>query len=136
MAMLRRELGRGFKFPIQVDRRGRIAMSEGQMDVEEAIRIVIGTRINERLMRARFGSDVPALLFEPATSSTAGRLADAIRTSLARWEPRIDVLEVLVEPDPAEASRFVASLSYRLRENNSVLNLVYPFYLNEGTEEG
>ncbi|HET7539650.1 MAG TPA: GPW/gp25 family protein [Polyangiaceae bacterium] len=111
-------------------------MSEGQMDVEEAIRIVIGTRINERLMRARFGSDVPALLFEPATSSTAGRLADAIRTSLARWEPRIDVLEVLVEPDPAEASRFVASLSYRLRENNSVLNLVYPFYLNEGTEEG
>jgi uncharacterized protein len=134
--MLRRELGRGWAFPIRIDRGGGIALSEGQWDVEEAIRIILGTRIGERLMRGRFGSDVPAILFETATSATAARLAEAIRTALSLWEPRIDVLQVLVETDPQLSTRFVASLSYRLRENNSVLNLVYPFYLTEGSAEG
>ena len=133
--MLRPELGRGWAFPIRVDRSGGIAMSEGQQDVEEAMRIILGTRIGERVMRSQFGSDVPTLLFEPATSATAARLTAAIQTALGRWEPRIDLLQVLVEPDPAVATHFIASISYRLRENNSVLNLVYPFYLSEGTEE-
>jgi phage baseplate assembly protein W len=133
--MARAELGRGWAFPIRIDRSGGIAMSEGQQDVEEAIRVVLGTRLGERVMRSQFGSEVPGVLFEPATSGTAARLTAAIQTGLARWEPRIDVLQVLVEPDPAAPTHFVASLSYRLRENNSILNLVYPFYLSEGTEE-
>jgi phage baseplate assembly protein W len=86
-------------------------------------------------MRSRFGSDVPGLLFESATPGTAGRLADAIRVALGNWEPRIDVVEVLVEPDAGTASRFIASLTYRLRENNALLNQVYPFYLREGEED-
>jgi phage baseplate assembly protein W len=133
--MLRRELGRGFSFPIRIDRRGRIAFSEGQQKVAEAIRIVLETRIGERVMRSRFGSEVPAILFEPATSSTADRLESAIRDALVRWEPRIDVIAVEVTVDPAQASRFIASLTYRLRENNALLNQVYPFYLTEGSED-
>jgi phage baseplate assembly protein W len=132
--MLRKELGKGWSFPIRVDRSGGIAMSQDQQDVEEAIRIILGTRVGERVMRSQFGSDVPNILFEPATSGTAGRLTAAVQSALARWEPRIDVLSVLVEPDASSPTHFVASLSYRLRENNSVLNLVYPFYLTEGTE--
>jgi phage baseplate assembly protein W len=133
--MLRQELGRGWAFPIRIDRSGGIAMSEGQQDVEEAIRIILATRIGERVMRNQFGSDVPNILFEPATAGTAGRLTAAVQTALARWEPRIDLLQVLVEPDPNAPTHFIASLSYRLRENNSILNLVYPFFLSEGSEE-
>lgn len=132
--MLRRELGRGWTFPLQIDRRGRWSMSEGPQKIEQAIRLVISTRLGERVMRSRFGSEVPGLLFEPATEATTSRVADAIQAALAQWEPRIDVLQVLVEADPSAPSRFVASLSYRIRENNSVLNLVYPFYLTEGPE--
>jgi hypothetical protein len=133
--MARRELGRGWAFPIRIDERtGGIAMVEGATDVEEAIRIILGTRLGERVMRSRVGSGVQAILFESATPATGARLADAIRAALGEWEARIDVLEVLVEPDPAAPSRLVAALSYRLRENNSVLNQVYPFYLREGEE--
>jgi phage baseplate assembly protein W len=110
-------------------------MSEGPRKIEEAIRLVIATHLGERVMRSRFGSEVPALLFESATSATASRVADAIQRALAQWEPRIDVLQVLVEPDPAAPSHFIASMSYRIRENNSVLNLVYPLYLTEGAAE-
>jgi len=133
--MLRRELGQGWGFPIRIGRHGGFVTVDGQADIDEAIQIVIGTRLGERVMRSRFGSEVPSLLFEPATSATAARIADAIRTALGRWEPRIDVLAVTVEPDPEVSTRLVASLTYRIRENNSVLNQVYPFYLNEGSEE-
>jgi phage baseplate assembly protein W len=110
-------------------------MSEGPKKIEESIRLVLGTRVGERVMRSRFGSEVRSMLFEPATSDSAARLADTIRTALAEWEPRIDVLQVLVEPDLAAPTRFVASLAYRIRDNNSVLNMVYPLYLSEGTED-
>lgn len=133
--MLRRELGRGFTFPLQLDRQGRFAMSEGPAKIEQAVRLVLATRLGERVMRSRFGSEVPALLFESATSGTASRVANAIQKALAQWEPRIDLLAVLVEPDAAAPSHFVASLSYRIRENNSLQNLVYPLYLTEGAEE-
>ena len=109
-------------------------MSEGPRKIEEAIRLVIATRVGERVMRSRFGSDVRGLLFEPATSATASAVATAIQRALGQWEPRIDVLQVLVEPGLGEPSHFIASLSYRIRENNSVLNLVYPLYLTEGEE--
>lgn len=133
--MLRSEIGRGFAFPLRLDRRGRFVLVEGRQDVEEAIRIILGTRPGERLMRGGFGSLVPSLLFEPRTAATAARVAAAIREALARWEPRIDVLHVDVQPDPGCETRMVASLSYRIRASNSVFNLVYPFYLQGRTEE-
>ncbi|WP_437983200.1 GPW/gp25 family protein [Sorangium sp. So ce117] len=132
--MLRRQLGRGFDFPLRLDPRGRFALVDGQENVARAIRIILGTRLGERLMLSDFGSEVPGILFEPATSATAVRMASAIRTALLRWEPRIDLLEVTVEPDPDVETRFIASLSYRIREGNSVVNKVYPFYLQEGAE--
>ena len=132
--MLRKELGRGWTFPIQLDRRGRFSTTEGPAKIEEAIRLVIATRVGERVMRSRFGSEVPGLLFESATSATASSVATAIQRALGQWEPRIDVLQVLVEPGPDTPSHLIASLSYRIRENNSVLNLVYPLYLTEGAE--
>jgi len=133
--MLRKELGRGWTFPIQIDRQGRFAFSQGQQKVAESIRVILETRLGERVMRSRFGSEVPAILFEPATSSTVDRLAAAIRSALVRWEARIDVLDVDVAVDSATPSRIVASLTYRLRENNALLNQVYPFYLREGSED-
>jgi uncharacterized protein len=133
--MLRKELGRGLAFPMRIDRWGGFAVSEDQQKVAESIRIILQTRVGERVMRSRFGSEVPAILFEPATSSTADRLRAAIEKALARWEPRVDVLGVEVAVDPKERTHFIASLRYRLRENNAILNLVYPFYLREGSEE-
>lgn len=133
--MLRRELGKGLAFPIRFDRRGGFATSEGQQKVAESIRLILTTGLGERVMRSGFGSEVRAILFEPATPATADRLRGAIEKALARWEARIDLLRVDVAIDPQEPTRFVASLTYRLRENNALLNQVFPFYLDEGSEE-
>lgn len=110
-------------------------MSQGQRKVAESIRLVLLTSLGERVMRSSFGSEVPEILFEPLTPATTSRLRDAIAGALARWEPRIDVLEVDVARDPDVNTKLIASLTYRLRENNAIFNQVYPFYLSEGAEE-
>lgn len=130
----RPELGRGWAFPVRIVG-GRFAMSHGVEKVKESVRVVLGTSRGERIMRDDFGSNVKNLLLEPLTPVTAERLADAIRTALTRWEPRVDVLEVSVSPDAVEETKLVASLTYRLKEHNTVFNQVYDFYLTEGVEE-
>jgi len=131
----RKQLGRGLAFPLRVDGGGRLVVTDGQAKVEESIRVILGTGLGERVMRSGFGSEVPSLLFELCTPATEARLAAAIRAALARWEARIDVLDVKVTRDAAVETRLVASLSYRLRATNAVLNQVYPFYQDEGVEE-
>ena len=55
-----------------------------------------------------------------------------LTTALVDWEARIDVLDVQVTPDP-DQGLLTISVEYRVRATNSLHNLVYPFYLDEGT---
>ena len=50
-----------------------------------------------------------------------------------RWEPRIDVIDVRAETAPETRNYLLIRIDYRIRSNNAFYNLVYPFYLNEGT---
>jgi phage baseplate assembly protein W len=52
-----------------------------------------------------------------------------VRDALLRWEPRVEVLAVEVEPDPQEPARLLVRVDYRVRTTNNQFNLVYPFYL-------
>jgi uncharacterized protein len=55
------------------------------------------------------------------------------RESLITWEARIDVQDVSVTADPEELNKLEIAVSYRVRLTNTQHNLVYPFYLQEGT---
>jgi uncharacterized protein len=50
-----------------------------------------------------------------------------------KWEPRIDVKQVKVSIDPTERSKMLVAITYRVRATNTLNNLVYPFYLQEGS---
>jgi predicted component of type VI protein secretion system len=49
-----------------------------------------------------------------------------------RFEPRIDVLDVQAASHPDAPNALMVNVDYRVRANNAMHNLVYPFYLNEG----
>ncbi|MDB5066750.1 MAG: hypothetical protein JWM18_3184, partial [Chloroflexi bacterium] len=51
-----------------------------------------------------------------------------VRTSLERWEPRIEVEDVVITADPAEASRLYVDVTYTVSGTNDPRNLVFPFY--------
>ena len=52
-----------------------------------------------------------------------------VRDALIRWEPRIDVLDVVSAPDAGNPGLLLIAIEYRVRTTNNRFNLVYPFYL-------
>jgi phage baseplate assembly protein W len=125
-------LGVGWAFPPRLEPGGRIAESVYEQDVHEAITIVLGTNPGERVMRPDFGSGLNSFVFEPVNPTLLARVETRVRDSLITWEPRIDVLTVSVGPQGDPPSTLVIELTYRVRATNSLQNLVYPFYLQEG----
>ncbi len=122
-------IGRGFLFPLRVDQHGSIALSNGAADLESSVRMVLVTAPGERVMRPDFGCRIWELLFEPINANTLGLMSVAVREALGRWEPRIAVEEVVVEPDAREEGAVLIRISYVVRATNDRRNLVYPFYV-------
>jgi phage baseplate assembly protein W len=108
---------------------GGVALVTREREVEEAIRLVLGTAPGERPMRPEFGSRISEHVFGPANASTAGQLAYEVRASLERWEPRIDVDDVEISFDAVDSGILYIDVRYRLRGTNDPRNLVFPFYL-------
>ena len=80
-------------------------------------------------MRPQFGCRIWDLLFEPINANTLGLMAEAVRDAVSQWEPRVDLEDVDVEPDPASPARVHDPHDYRVRATNDRRNLVYPFYV-------
>lgn len=122
-------IGRGIMFPLRVDQSGSIAMTSGSGDLSSSIRMVLATAPGERLMRPRFGCAIWDLLFEPINANTMGLMAVAVREALGQWEPRIDVIDVVIVPDATSDGRVHIEIDYQVKATNDRRNLVYPFYV-------
>ena len=125
-------LGVGWKFPIQLDEQGEITLSRYEEDVREAIWIILSTAPGERLMRPDFGCGIHDFVFAPNNTRTAGLVRFHVEEALTRWEPRIELQEVQVQPDPGDPAVLLISVDYKVRATDSRYNLVYPFYLERG----
>ncbi|HEX5084989.1 MAG TPA: GPW/gp25 family protein [Blastocatellia bacterium] len=126
-------LGVGWAFPPQLESDGSIAEAVYEDDVRQAIRIIIFTNRGERLMRPDFGAGLNEFVFEPVSTATMALIENRVREALIAWEARIDVLEVGVTADASERNKLLIDMTYRVRATNTKHNLVYPFYLQEGT---
>ncbi|MCX2732789.1 GPW/gp25 family protein [Saccharopolyspora sp. NFXS83] len=126
--MSERFIGRGWGFPLRVSATGGIGLVEREQEIEEAIRLVLGTAPGERPMRPEFGCGVHDYVFAPADGATAGRIAYEVRSALHRWEPRIEVTDVVVAADDDEEGVLYIDVHYTLRSTNDRRNLVFPFY--------
>ena len=125
-------IGKGMKFPIKVDARGRLNWSEGPPRLQDAIWLIVKTSLGERVMRPAFGAGVNDYVFQPNSPMVRKGLETAIRSALLKWEPRIDLDTVSVDPVADEASQVLVTIAFRIRTTNELFNVVYPFYLQEG----
>ena len=122
-------IGSGLAFPLQVDRRGGIALARDEHDIQQAIELILSTAPGERPMRPEFGCGVHDFVFDSIDASTVGRMEIEIRDALDRWEPRIEVQTVEFDLVRSAEGEVLSTISYRLRETNNKRNLVYPFYV-------
>lgn len=109
-----RMFGRGLAFPPRVGGDGRVAWSEGELNVRESIQVILLTERRERLMLPEFGGGLSGYLFEPNTVTTRRLIKDRIQRALEQWEPRISVEGVEVEADPDDPQAAVATITYQL----------------------
>lgn len=125
-------LGTGWAFPINLSETGTFASATFEEDIRQSIRIILGTNPGERVMRPDFGSGLSAFVFEPLNSTTMALVKTCVTDALIDWEPRIDIEEVKVTAESADRNTLLIDVRYRVRATNSLHNLVYPFYLEEG----
>ncbi|RPJ62330.1 MAG: baseplate protein [Acidobacteria bacterium] len=122
-------LGKGLKFPVQVDASGALDVSEKEGKIRESVFLILSTALGERQMRFEFGSPVQDQVFAPIRSATLSALAFRVQESLIQWEPRIEVLSVQVADHKAGEGVLLISVDYRIRATNTRFNLVYPFFV-------
>jgi phage baseplate assembly protein W len=135
-------IGRGWRFPINVDARGRLQWSQGPDRIRDSIWIIVRTIAGERVMRPRFGASTDDYVFQSNSPATRAALQSAIKDALVQWEPRIEVVSVRVNTassDPEHRLRdtgldnqVLVTIDYQIRATNELFNVVYPLYLDEG----
>ncbi len=145
-------IGRGWRFPIKVNARGRLEWSDGPARIQDSIWLIIKTALGERIMRPKFGAGVDDFVFQSNSLINRSALATAIKSALLEWEPRIDLDEVRVnsmselrgsqlDTQTRELvgsqsidldSQVLVTIQYRIRTTNELFNVVFPFYLEEG----
>lgn len=123
-------LGVGFRFPFAVNPSdGGIAFSRYEDNIEQCVRVILGTAKGERTMRPDFGCGIHDLVFAPNNVGTHTLVAHHVEEALTKWEPRIRNVQVDVRADPDVPERILVELRYEIRAVNSIHNLVFPFYL-------
>jgi phage baseplate assembly protein W len=120
-------VGRGWAHPCTLTSGGAVRLQSGGPEIDAAITMIIATAPGERVMRPDFGCTIWEFLFDPIDAGTIGRMEQAVREAVARWEPRVDLESVLGIPAGDGAVEF--TLAYRIRATNDYRNLVYPFYI-------
>jgi phage baseplate assembly protein W len=129
-------IGQGWAFPPRIGDRGRVEMVDEDAEIRQAIHIILNTAPGERVMRPEFGCRIHEILFWPANSATAAVAERYIAEALGRWEPRIQLEQIVAEPAQLEDDKgdpvgaLIIEMRYRIKGTHDLRSLVFPFYLS------
>lgn len=125
-------LGRGWAFPIRFD--GGISptvMVEEEEDIKESLRILLSTRLGERIMRPDYGNALHNMVYHNMDLTARTQLRAAIEDAILFWESRINLTKVSFDMSEERDGKLNILLEYTIRQTNSRGNLVYPYYYEE-----
>ncbi|EAY25100.1 GPW/gp25 family protein [Microscilla marina] len=128
-------LGIGWAFPPTFDKRIKsVEMVSEEEDIRQSLFVLLSTKQGERIIYPDYGSDIQSMIFEPIDVNTTTYLKETIRRAVLNFEPRISLDEVNVEQDSEEEGLLLVTLVYTIRKTNTRTNMVYPYYIIEGTD--
>lgn len=127
-------LGVGWAYPVGIDpTTGLTAIASYEDDVQQSLVIILTTARGERVMRPDFGCGIYNLAFAVIDTATLTRVESEVRTSIQKYEARVELIDVIVDPSQAADGLLNIEVDYLVRATNQVDNLVYPFYFAEGS---
>ena len=81
--------------------------------IARSIRNIVFTSPGEKVFDPNFGSNVSKLLFEIVDDVSALAIRDEIENSIRNHEPRVELIDVIIEPNYG-ANEFNANILYRI----------------------
>lgn len=108
-------------------------MLEGEADIESSLQILLTTSVGERIMQPKFGCNMEDLVFETLDTTLKTEMKNRIEVAILFFEPRIDLNSIDLVPGNETEGITLLILDYTVRNTNTRNNLVFPFYINEGT---
>ena len=105
-----KDLSMSFKFnPLS----GDLIALKNENAIARAVRNIVSTTPGEKFFDPDFGSSVGEILFENVDEITAVSIQDEIRSCLNNYEPRVDLINVDVDPNFDE-NQFDVKITYRI----------------------
>ncbi len=127
-------LGRGWSFPPNFVKGGNaVDMLEAELDIKSSLIIILSTTVGERVMQPDFGCNLDKLIFEPLDTTFSTYITSLIKTAILYFEPRVTLNDVSYDADELNG-KVEITINFTINGTNTRSNIVYPFFLNEGTD--
>lgn len=126
-------LGRGWSFPPTFIKNKGLRIVAYEEDIRQSLKILFSTYPGERVHRYEYGCPLRKYAFEEMNINVLGQIRHEIEKAVILFEPRIDLESVHFQEDTANGILTI-TLAYTIIRTNKRSNMVYPFYLNEGTD--
>lgn len=127
-------IGRGWAFPPAFDLINReVEMVTGKEDIEQSLRVLFSTQPGERILELGYGCDLSPSMFKNISLSQKTVLENRIKNAILFYEARIHLDEVELDITQAEEGIIFIEISYTISRVNSRHNIVFPFFIKEGT---
>ena len=105
-----KDVSMSFKFnPLS----GDLITLKNENAIARAVRNIVSTTPGEKFFNPEFGSSVGEILFENVDDITAVSIQDEIKNSLGNYEPRVELIDVFVDPNFDE-NQFDVTITYRI----------------------
>ena len=105
-----KDLSMSFKFnPLS----GDLIALKNENAIARAVRNIVLTSPGEKFFDPDFGSSVSEIMFENVDDITAVSIEDEIKSCLDNYEPRVEIINVNVEPNFDE-NQFDVLITYRI----------------------
>ena len=126
-------LGQGWSFPPTfVNSTCSVNLVKAEEDIKQSLGILLSTTLGERVMRSDFGANLQQQVFEPMDAAFKTFITSIINDAITLYETRINLDSVDVFVDN-EGGLIQLTINFTIISSNSRANIVYPYYLNEGT---
>ncbi|MFK7908706.1 MAG: GPW/gp25 family protein [Chitinophagales bacterium] len=127
-------LGTGWSFPPTFNEAANsIVMVSAEKDIAESLFIILSTIPGERIMRPEFGCDLHSKVFARVDSTFKHDVVDLISTAISEFEPRVELDTIDIDTSEVLDGIVNIHIYYTIISVNVRTNIVYPFYIVEGT---
>lgn len=105
----------------------------GVEDINQSLSILFTTKPGERILVQKFGCDVNVAMFQNIDLTEKTILENKIRQAIIEYEARIILNAVNIDTSQLSSGMLYIQIDYTIESSNNRQNMVYPFYVGEGT---